>query len=245
MAAMTTRITIDVIMRVFLDFFGFNIFTSVDLERTAMNLILSLIKSMPSLFIIVLLLSILTHLRNKSTKSFNKSKEDFWEREQSANAVRKKDISGLPYVNIPAEILSIAEKHDTDSCFSELSGLSGKKILNLNGKTNTEIKLEYGTANITVLSEADNNYTELISVLNRLGTALYENGQYDDALRVITFSIDIGSDVLASYRQLLDIYGKKYSPSDAAQNTAALKEKAEKLESIRKEPILSLFEDEA
>ena len=215
-----------------------------------MNILFSLIKGAPSLFIIALLLGILSHLRNKSTKSFEKSKQDFWDREQSANAVRKKDISNLPYVKIPDEVLAIArsyaESSDTDPDKSKyeaaLTDLSDKKILNLNGKSNTDIKLEYGTANITVLSAADNNYTDLISVLSRLGASLYESGQYDKARYVLEYSVDIESDVLKSFQLLTDIYESTMSQADADAAKDKLHEKVEKLDSIRKNAILRLFE---
>ena len=215
-----------------------------------MDLLFSLIKGAPSLFIIALLLGILTHLRNKSTKSFEKSKEDFWERERNANAVRKKDISNLPYVEIPENIISIAQEYDdsdnlmVSSFAADLSSLKDKKILNLNGKSNTDIKLEYGTANITVLSDADNNYTELISILSRLGASLFENGQLDKAREVLEYSINIESDVLRSYQMMTEIYRQTLSGENALTAIDTLKEKAEKLDSIRKDSILALFREE-
>ena len=214
-----------------------------------MDLLFSLIKGAPSLFIIALLLGILTHLRNKSTKSFEKSKEDFWERERNANAVRKKDISNLPYVEIPENIISIAQEYDAgdnlmvSSFASDLTSLKDKKILNLNGKSNTDIKLEYGTANITALSDADNNYTELISLLSRLGADLFESGQFDKAREVLEYSINIESDVLRSYQMLTEIYRQTLSGENALAAIDTLKEKAEKLDSIRKDSILALFRE--
>ena len=214
-----------------------------------MNILFALIKTAPSLFIIALLLGILSHLRNKSTKSFEKSKQDFWDREQSANAVRKKDISNLPYIEIPGRIYDTAQQFSQSSpsgpdragyC-EELNALSGKKILNLNGKSNTDLKLEYGTANITVLSAADTCYTELISVLARLGTALYDSGQYREAREILEYSTDIESDVLNSYRLLLDIYEKTMPEEEAKKAKEALQGKAEKLDSIRRDAILALF----
>ena len=217
-----------------------------------MNFLFTIIKAAPSLFIIALLLSILSHLRNKSTNSFEKSKRDFWEREQSANAVRKKDISNLPYITVPPPIMETARAHaasdSTDPAKGEyvtaLEKLSSQKILNLNGKSNTDIKLEYGTANITALSEADTNYTELISIISRLGDSLYENGRYSEARKIFEYSTDIESDVLKSYKTLLDIYENTLSADDAKTASDALREKADKLESIRKSAILALFDKE-
>ncbi len=214
-----------------------------------MNILFALIKTAPSLFIIALLLGILSHLRNKSTKSFEKSKQDFWDREQSANAVRKKDISNLPYIVIPPRIYDIAQQFSQSSLsdqdragyYEELSALSDKKILNLNGKSNTDLKLEYGTANITVLSAADTCYTELISILAKLGTALYEIGKYSEAREILEYSADIESDVLNSYRLLLDIYEKIMPEEEAKKAKEALQGKAEKLDSIRRDAILALF----
>ena len=213
------------------------------------TLLFSLIKAAPSLFIIALLLSILSHLRNKSTKSFEKSKQDFWDRERAANAVRKKDISNLPYVEIPPEIISLAKDYaatsddyaNKDSYLNTLESLAGKKILNLNGKSNTDIKLEYGTANITVLSDADNNYTELISVLSRLGASFYDSGEFEKARKILEFSVDAESDVVKSYSILMDIYRNTLPAANADTAIETLHEKAEKLTGFRKDAVLALF----
>ena len=44
---------------------------------------------------------------------------------------------------------------------SLLTSLSTQPVVNLTGFTNTDLKLEYGTANITCLTEYDQNYTLL------------------------------------------------------------------------------------
>ena len=45
-------------------------------------------------------------------------------------------------------------------CLSELQDLSDAKIVNLTGYTNTDLKLKYGTANITILSDCSPSSTK-------------------------------------------------------------------------------------
>ena len=42
-----------------------------------------------------------------------------------------------------------------------IEALKEKKILNLSGFTNTDLKLEYGVGNLTELTDYDNNYVTL------------------------------------------------------------------------------------
>ena len=60
------------------------------------------------------------------------------------------------------------EDERVNEYITELKGLKGKRILNCTGQTNTDLKLEYGAANITKLTEYDGNYTILVRTIARL-----------------------------------------------------------------------------
>ena len=81
---------------------------------------------------------------------------------------------------------------------SLLTSLSTQPIVNLTGFTNTDLKLEYGTANITPLSQYDQNYTVLVRTLQQWADLLLESGLTEDA------------DVSHTYYALAKIYaGRK------------------------------------
>ena len=120
-------------------------------------------------------------------------------------------------------------------CVSRLVFLKDKKILNLTGKTNTDLKLEYGAANLTYLSECDENYTTLSRTLNTYSARLYELGYESEARKVLEFAVETGSDSLSMYRLLADIY----SGRNEADSLEYLLFKANQLDSMLKKTIVN------
>ena len=55
----------------------------------------------------VLFLVILTYFLRKNSRMEKEKQEKFWEREREANGIRKKDLSSLPYLNIPLDSLPL------------------------------------------------------------------------------------------------------------------------------------------
>ena len=96
--------------------------------------------------IFVLILNFAIHKNNHSQENVQ---EQFWENERQANFTRRKDIHNLNYLTIPIE--KIPQNLHTDA-EKTLVRLSSDKMLNLSGITNTELKLEYGAANLDELS---------------------------------------------------------------------------------------------
>lgn len=93
---------------------------------------------------------------------------------------------------------------------SLLTSLSTQPIVNLTGFTNTDLKLEYGTANITPLSQYDQNYTVLVRTLQQWADLLLDSDLTDDAETVLAYAVSIGTDVSHTYYALAKIYaGRK------------------------------------
>ncbi len=132
----------------------------------------------------------------------------FWEREEQAKHVPKKDLSELPYITIPMDAFSIGRYDDGEvtSIEDALLSLSKKRIINITGMTNTEVKLEYGTDNLEVLSEMEDNYNELTVLLVDYAKCLIEREDFEGALPVLEFGVDIGTDVSGNYELLGDCY---------------------------------------
>lgn len=145
-------------------------------------------------------------------KTHGQSHEEFLEQESRANSVRKADISALPYVEIPLDKLPLdaLSACGYSALAEELRALASVKILNLSMYTNTELKLMYGPANLTALSDCDNAYTSLIMLLNKIGASLLEADRPDDAEKFLSFAISIGSDITTSYTMLATLYAKKH-----------------------------------
>lgn len=184
----------------------------------------------------------LTCQLSKSAKLNQKAEKDFWQRERNANSVRRKSLDNLNYINIPLDKLPVTVLSDNEqikSCIDQIIALQEVKIVNLTGFTNTDLKLEYGTANITQLSEYDQNYTLLARTLYKWGSLLYEAGYLSEAVLPLEFAISTGTDISGNYKLLATIYKDKGQVSKIEDLIAA----AENLNSIMKKPILSLLSD--
>ena len=145
-----------------------------------------------------------------------KESEDinFWERERLSNSVRRKSLDDLSYITIPMESLPLDAMAE---CLQTLKDLTNQPIVNLTGYSNTDLKLEYGTANLTALSEYDQNYTILARTLQQWAEALYENGYVEEAQAVLEFSISTQTDISHSYYLLAEIYASKLEFSKIEQ----------------------------
>lgn len=161
---------------------------------------------------LIILGSLVAGLSKKHTKEVQKAENTFWDKELAANHVRKKSLDDLDYVTIPMEQLPLQVMTDNEKVqeyISTIQVLSSRKIVNFTGITNTDLKLTYGTANITALSEYDENYTTLVSTLQRWAKLLYDGGFADDACMLLEYAVSIGSDVSATYYLLADIYQRR------------------------------------
>lgn len=191
----------------------------------------------PFLGLFLIFVLVLAYFRKKGTEAQKQVEASFWEREQKANHVRRQDISGLPYITIPFEKfpIGISNEEDLIDYENELKELSKLTILNLTGQTNTDLKLKYGPANLTELSEYDQNFTKLARTLVAYARCLISHGYELSAKPVLEFGVECGSDVSANYILLAEIY-KKQGETDQLNR---LIEKAEGLDSLMKASILS------
>ncbi|MGN0168368.1 MAG: hypothetical protein ACI4AB_10025 [Acetatifactor sp.] len=141
----------------------------------------------------------------RQTKQAREKEQNFWAREARANSVRRKSLDGLDYIKIPLETFPthILQNDSTvQECISTLEALTSQKIVNLTGYTNTDLKLEYGTANITLLSEYDQNYTVLVRTLQKWADILLETGYVEEATVLMEFAVSTGTDISRTYYEL-------------------------------------------
>lgn len=112
--------------------------------------------------------------------------------------------------------------------------LSGKRILNLTGISNTELRLTYGTMNLDPLTAYDQNFTLLIRSLQKWGALLVSSGNYNDAVTVLSYAVSIGSDIAGTYTLL----GRLYKSKGELQKIEELKQSAEQLTTLMKPSII-------
>ncbi len=155
--------------------------------------------------------------RGKYTERENR--EALLERESRANSVRRADISSLNYIQIPFERLPLdaARQAGYGELCDRLTQLGANRILNLSQYSNTDLKLMYGPANLDDLSRYDNNYTDLILLLNKLAECMLETGNTEHAKSFLEYAVSIGSDISKTYVHLGELYANE-------KNTALLED---------------------
>ncbi|HAU85431.1 MAG TPA: hypothetical protein DCW90_07990 [Lachnospiraceae bacterium] len=184
---------------------------------------------------------ILHHLKNRASKNEENQSKQFWKAEHDANSVRKMDLSNLPYIHIDTEKLPFKETTDPKllEIQATMKDLSTKKIVNLVGQSNTDLKAAYGPANLDALSAYDANFTELIRTLSNWGTYLYEQGQLQDARVVLEYGILCKTDIKNNYVLLAKIYHK----NNEINKITALIKQADTLQTLMKSSILSALKE--
>ncbi len=200
----------------------------------------------PFLASFILLAIFLNYNMRRVSRKAEQREEAFWEKELRSNSVRRKSLENLDYIHIPMDSLPFGTAGDNKTLMdaeADLTALSTEKIVNFTGISNTDLKLEYGTANITELSRFDENYTALVTSLQKWGKELYNLGRYEDAAKVLEFAVKTRSDITATYKLLLDMYRTKLelNEDEIQRKTDALIPIAKSLNSLSKNQILELI----
>lgn len=194
---------------------------------------------MPVLFICFIVFILWFRVKSKQADNkTNNPKEEFLRREYEANFTRKKDISDLDYLIIPENALPFTETEEAEEAGlqKDVKDIISRKILNLSGISNTDLKLKYGHANLDLLSEYDQNFSNLLRSLDNWGSYLYNSKEDKKAAKqVLEYSVSIGSDITRTYTTLANIYLGENSP-DKVQS---LIDKAENSDFFMKDSIVS------
>lgn len=173
---------------------------------------------LPSILVLVWVLH--HNLRKSEHNKDKRSVTSYLENEDRANATRRKDISDLPYVVVPLDTLPLnITLNDTkkqikiDEYKQDFLSLSEKKMLNLIGVSNTELKESYGPANLEPLSIYDQNYSRYIRTLYLYADCIYE--EYPEkAVALLEYALTIGTDISGTY----ELLGKHYLKYQQTEN---------------------------
>lgn len=197
-----------------------------------------------SFILIVILTNIAIHRNDAKIK---KNDDDFWDKELKANGTRRKSLDSLNYIQIPFNRLPFGAMKDNDEvvfCENTITRLSEQKIVNLTGITNTDLKLQYGAPNINLLTTYDQNYTTLVTHLQKWADLLYNASLFEEAATVLEYAVSTRTDVTATYKLLCDLYKNKLPIDKTAseKKIRALLPVAESLNSLSKANIISIIQ---
>ena len=173
-----------------------------------------------------------------TTKSSNQTIDEFLERERLSNSVRKQPLDNLEYISVNPDDFPIpnpAPNERIDDLFNRLKTLSQSKIVNLTGISNTDLKMTYGVANLTALTEYDQNFTTLCRTIYDLGIEMSAIGYTNEAMTILQKGVNFGTDISGNYLLLADIYIQLGQPTLISN----LIKKAENIKSLTKESTIS------
>ena len=145
----------------------------------------------PFLAIFIIFCIVLAYYIRKNDSSQQQVEDAFWEKERLSNAVRKKDISKLDYITIPLDKIPVKLHTSTEEA---IFALAEKPMLNLIGISNTDLKLQYGTANLDILTEYENNFIDFVALLPDYATELIEAGEIETARMLLEFAVSVNAD---------------------------------------------------
>ncbi|MDE6905060.1 MAG: hypothetical protein K2P76_09050 [Lachnospiraceae bacterium] len=168
--------------------------------------------------------SLIAHSRHKQKSSQSKTMEDFFERERLANSTRKQDISHLDYLvwDLSLVPLGISQDSVLKDLEDKLHQLSHKQILNLSDKSNTDLKMMYGPANLDTLWACDDNYHELSQTLLEYAKRLTDLGFQKEAVAVLEYASSLQIDVSQIYILLAKLYQNTGTPEKISNIYTAL-----------------------
>ena len=157
--------------------------------------------TIPIFFVLFIVFIIYVQVKMKQGAKKPQWNQSFWSKEKASNFARKKDISELDYLEVDQNLLPWDDQADgaIQDAQDDVREILKRPILNLQGMSNADIKLNYGIANFEILSACDQNYARLIRALNQWGEALYQSEKLADAESIFSYALDIGSDISSTY----------------------------------------------
>lgn len=177
----------------------------------------------PFLTIFMIIIIFLAIRYRSNEKHLQEIQDDFWSQEATANATPPANLNNLNYITIPLDTFPLNFSHEENilSMEAQLRELSTKPMLNLTGKTNTELKLTYGVSNLEKMIEIGENFDTLTILLKDYAKALLDHKMIAEAITVLEFGAGIGTDISQHYIML----GECYKSLDKTDKIAHLMEK--------------------
>ncbi|MBQ5431500.1 MAG: hypothetical protein IIU28_07610 [Lachnospiraceae bacterium] len=162
----------------------------------------------PSLIIILTLCVLLAIRLAKIRKHQSETENAFWNREKQADTAVDRDLNSLTYITIPLDKFPLHFSEDEAVIMIEeaLEEIATHRLLNLNGKTNTDLKIEYGPGNLDTVQQMGDDFSQMTILLCDYAKCLMEVERYHDALTVLSFGASVRSDISTNYMLMGDCY---------------------------------------
>lgn len=126
--------------------------------------------------------------------------------EHEAQFVRALSLPEEFFIQIDTSLYPNVEQDDCRKCYQKLIQSVNRKMVNLQGKSNLELKKTYGPQTLELVGEYERNYFEFMDISIQYGQILYENHFLDEARQTLEACILYHCDVSKCYRLLITIY---------------------------------------
>ena len=140
-----------------------------------------------------------------SNRNRRKALDNLLEQEIKANAARRKDID--PAFFFTPDMNALPPFAPGDKQAEKAAAFASNTMLRLPyAMTNTELKLAYGPGQLENIAQYEENYQYFIRLLIEWAEGLIEKDNKKDALRILEYTIDMGSEYRKSYILAADLY---------------------------------------
>lgn len=169
----------------------------------------------PIIFVLFLIfIFIFQHNLKKNDRNGKMARKQFWEYEENSFFARKlplndndfikPNVHSIPKLDYEAfkalnnpQMFTVQEK-----CFS----LADIPMLDLSGMLNSELRYRYGAANLELIESYENNYTNYIKSLYKLGKFYYDNNMKNEAISVLEEGMNVNTEISDHIILLATIY---------------------------------------
>lgn len=160
--------------------------------------------TIPATFILFLIaIFIFQHNLRKSDRTINNSRKNFWAHEEKSLFARKSPIESSLYIKPNLEALPKFSIEDfisfgdenlykiQEHCFN----IATEPMVNLSDMLNSDVRMKYGTSNLSIIESYEVNYNHYIKSLYQLAKGYYDLKMYAEAIKVLEEGVHVNTSI--------------------------------------------------
>lgn len=161
---------------------------------------------------------------SKTSPSTREKLDALLAEEHEAQFARLVKLPNEFFIQVDISLYPKIEDKDCMEYYQTLVRYASRKMVNLQGKTNLELKQTYGAQTLEAISDYERNYYEFLSSAIGYAQILYEKDYLAEARQTLEACIDYHCDISKCYELLIDIY-KNQSDEEALNHLRPIIEK--------------------
>lgn len=130
--------------------------------------------------------------------------------EHEAQFARSVKLPNEFFIQVDVSLYPKIEHKDYSQIYQTLVRYANRPMVNLQDKTNLELKQTYGAQTLESISEYERNYYEFLDISIQYAQILYENDYLCEARQTLETCIHYHCDISKCYHLLIDIYKKQF-----------------------------------